>query len=120
MAGVWCVCLFVFISTFNIALARLLPSQTESAFSQKKKRGDACQSTENSWCGAILMLPRGMLASSHGRKPIVSALLVWEAWKTEFVAEWPSFVTYRGSAVRELDHALLFSKNAQPSLFTKV
>lgn len=66
------------------------------------------------------MLPGGVLASSHARKPIISALFVWEAWKTEFVAVWPSFVTYCGSAVREQDHALLFSQNAKPSLFSKV
>lgn len=57
-------------------------------------------------------------ASNHARKPVVSALFVWEAWKTEFVAAWPSFVAHCGSAVREQHHALLLSLRMPNPVFS--
>lgn len=69
------VCLFVFISTFNIA--HVCHHRLSQPLARRRKGGDACQSTETGWCRAILVLPRGVLASSHGRKPVVSALFVW-------------------------------------------
>lgn len=41
-------------------------------------------------------MPGGMLAFSHVRKPIATALVVWEALKPEFVVVCPSFFTYCG------------------------
>lgn len=41
-------------------------------------------------------MPGGMLAFSHVRKPIVTALVVWEALKPEFVVVCHSFFTYCG------------------------